>query len=439
MDDTSPRSAAPTAASRPARTWVARAAGLTVALALLVPAGSAAAGDPPKTPAQKAAEARAKQEQVRREKAEVATRIDGMQATEAQMQAALDAIDAELNARQATYNDAKAAADAARDHANQLEQSIREDEASVNDMETRLRTRAVEAYVSPDPEDDPTALFRTEHFDDAERRKVLADTVNGNARDILDELSATRARLEEERQAAEAALADADAKEAEAEAAKNEVQVLRDEQAKVKAAFDQKLAEEQAHSQALSGADAELTNLITQAENEQRQQEEAARQAAAARAAQTSNSRSTASAGSQAAGAPGLPPVAGTVNRPASSSGLVWPISGTVSQEFGGASGHPGIDIFAPMGTPIYAAKGGTVIFAGWNNGGYGNLVVIEHGDGFSTAYAHQSEVLVSVGQTVSTGQLVGREGSTGYSTGPHLHFETRINGRPANPRQFLP
>jgi septal ring factor EnvC (AmiA/AmiB activator) len=437
MDDTSTRSAARSGAPRPARTWAGRAAGLTVALALLVPAGSAAAGDPPKTPAQKAAEARAKQDQIRREKADVATRIDAMQATEEQMQAALDAIDAELGARQATYDDAKAAADSAREHARQLEEAIRADEASVSDMEQRLRTRAIEAYVSPDPEDDPTALFRSEHFDDAERRKVLADTVNGNARDILDELAATRARLEQERQAAEAALAEADAKEREAEAAKNEVQVLRDEQAKVKAAFDQKLYEEQAHNQALNSADAELTNLITQAENEQRQQEDAARQAAASRA--TAGNRPAASAGSQAAGAPGLPPVAGTVNRPASSSGLVWPISGTVSQEFGGANGHPGLDIFAPMGTPIYAAKSGTVIFAGWNNGGYGNLVVVEHGDGFSTAYAHQSEVLVSVGQTVSTGQLVGREGSTGYSTGPHLHFETRINGRPANPRQFLP
>ena len=97
------------------------------------------------------------------------------------------------------------------------------------------------------------------------------------------------------------------------------------------------------------------------------------------------------------------------------------------------------MDIFAPCGTPTYAAKGGTVIVAGMNNGGYGNLVVIDHGGGFSTAYAHHQSLTVSVGQTVSQGQQVGLEGSTGYSTGCHLHFETRVNGSVQNPRNYLP
>ena len=98
---------------------------------------------------------------------------------------------------------------------------------------------------------------------------------------------------------------------------------------------------------------------------------------------------------------------------------------------------HLGIDIAAPDGTPIVAAKSGTVVSAGWG-GGYGNVVVIDHGGGFATAYAHQSKLAVSVGQDVTQGQLIGYVGSTGTSTGNHLHFECRLNGVAQNPRGFL-
>ena len=79
------------------------------------------------------------------------------------------------------------------------------------------------------------------------------------------------------------------------------------------------------------------------------------------------------------------------------------------------------------------------MIYAQMNDGGYGNLVVIDHGNGFSTAYAHQSQIIVSVGQHVSQGQQIGMEGSTGNSTGPHLHFECRVSGHVVNPRNYLP
>jgi murein DD-endopeptidase MepM/ murein hydrolase activator NlpD len=113
---------------------------------------------------------------------------------------------------------------------------------------------------------------------------------------------------------------------------------------------------------------------------------------------------------------------------------------GTVTSEFGPRWGefHPGIDIAAPDRTPIRASKAGVVIFAGWY-GGYGNLVVVSHGGGLSTAYAHQSSIAVSQGQNVSQGQVLGYEGSTGYSTGPHLHFEVRLDGVPQNPRGYVP
>ena len=98
---------------------------------------------------------------------------------------------------------------------------------------------------------------------------------------------------------------------------------------------------------------------------------------------------------------------------------------------------HPGIDIGAEMGAPIHAAASGRVILAGYS-GGYGNLIVIDHGNGLATAYAHQSRLGASVGQEVSQGDVIGYVGSTGFSTGPHLHFEVRVNGLPVDPMGYL-
>lgn len=122
-----------------------------------------------------------------------------------------------------------------------------------------------------------------------------------------------------------------------------------------------------------------------------------------------------------------------------SAAGLIWPVQGVLTSPFGMRWGrmHEGIDIGASTGTPIYAAAGGTVIYAGWE-GGYGNLTVIDHGGGLATAYGHQSQIAVSNGQTVSRGQAIGYVGSTGHSTGPHLHFEVRVNGTPENPLNYL-
>jgi murein DD-endopeptidase MepM/ murein hydrolase activator NlpD len=122
-----------------------------------------------------------------------------------------------------------------------------------------------------------------------------------------------------------------------------------------------------------------------------------------------------------------------------SAAGLIWPVSGPVVSPFGMRWGrmHEGIDIGAPYGTPIHAAASGRVIYSGWMDG-YGNLVAIDHGRGLSTAYAHQSQIGVSVGQTVSQGQVIGYVGCTGHCFGPHLHFEVRINGAPVDPMGYL-
>jgi murein DD-endopeptidase MepM/ murein hydrolase activator NlpD len=122
--------------------------------------------------------------------------------------------------------------------------------------------------------------------------------------------------------------------------------------------------------------------------------------------------------------------------------GLIWPSQGTFTSGYGPRWGrmHRGIDIAAPVGTPIVAAAGGVVSYAGYNDGGFGYLVEIDHADGSMTRYAHNDRILVNVGQQVGQGDQVALMGSTGFSTGPHLHFEVHPGGQGAvNPMAFLP
>jgi murein DD-endopeptidase MepM/ murein hydrolase activator NlpD len=124
----------------------------------------------------------------------------------------------------------------------------------------------------------------------------------------------------------------------------------------------------------------------------------------------------------------------------------VWPVEGKLESGFGGRRNpfgansyefHSGQDIDAPWGAPVIAGANGNVSFVGWQNG-YGQLVVIDHGGGLTTRYGHLSHIDVSQGQTVTRGQFIARVGSTGRSTGPHLHYEVRINEEPVNPLQYL-
>ena len=119
-----------------------------------------------------------------------------------------------------------------------------------------------------------------------------------------------------------------------------------------------------------------------------------------------------------------------------------WPTQGYISSpyglRFGGTEFHQGIDIAADTGTPIVATADGVITAAGWTSSGYGNMVDIDHGGGIVTRYGHASAVAVTVGQQVRRGQVVAYVGSTGYSTGPHLHYEVRISGQPVNPAGYM-
>lgn len=120
----------------------------------------------------------------------------------------------------------------------------------------------------------------------------------------------------------------------------------------------------------------------------------------------------------------------------------IWPTTGVVSSPYGlrwgGTDFHPGMDIANDMGTPIVATADGVVEYAGWNSGGYGNMVDINHGNGLMTRYGHASQVVVRVGEHVKRGQLIAYMGSTGFSTGPHVHYEVHVNGNRVNPISYL-
>jgi murein DD-endopeptidase MepM/ murein hydrolase activator NlpD len=132
-----------------------------------------------------------------------------------------------------------------------------------------------------------------------------------------------------------------------------------------------------------------------------------------------------------------LPPSNGFFARPLKDAPVTSPFGPRVDPIYGGIGFHPGVDFGASMGTPIGAAGDGDVIWAG-ENGGYGNCTIVDHGHNMATLYAHQSVILVHVGDQVKRNQVIGLVGSTGASTGPHLHFEVRISGTPVNPLPYL-
>ena len=118
---------------------------------------------------------------------------------------------------------------------------------------------------------------------------------------------------------------------------------------------------------------------------------------------------------------------------------FLWPVSGPITSPFGMRWGtlHPGIDIGVPTGTPVHASAAGKVVWCGWMSG-YGNFVVIDHGGGFATAYGHNSSIAVHCGEEVAQGQVISYSGCTGFCTGPHVHFEIRVNGTPVDPLTYL-
>ncbi|MDD7348067.1 MAG: peptidoglycan DD-metalloendopeptidase family protein [Clostridiales bacterium] len=185
----------------------------------------------------------------------------------------------------------------------------------------------------------------------------------------------------------------------------------------------------------------QLNQLEADSNNISAEIAKAQQEAAARRAAAEAASVSTGSTGSGSSGGSGGSSSGSDSGYVVGTGALGWPCRGPVTSEFGYRPEfgrmHEGIDIGVPTGTPIHAADSGVVIISSWY-GGYGYAVVIDHGNGISTTYGHNSSLAVSAGQSVSKGQVIAYAGNTGFSFGSHCHFEVRINGTPVNPRGYL-
>lgn len=351
-----------------------------------------------------------KRDATRQKKQAVQGQLDLAKASDAKVEAEVARLNKELSAQQARAESSRQAAVAAQAEVDRANRQLSETEARAATARQLLAERAIESYTHPNGQGGVVGVMGASSLEEVGRRAAMLNVVESNTNDLIGQLRAARedqagaaAALEEARKAA-AARAEAESKQAAA--------LLESQQAQQRAhnELQGRIQELQQESQGLAAQEGQLQALLK----------------------------------ARAAPVPAAPP-AGSPSSPlpravrAASGGFIWPINGTVTSEFGPRWGsfHPGLDIADPEGTPIAASKGGTVVFAG-PNGGYGNFVVIDHGDGTATAYAHQSRLASTEGEQVAQGQTIGYVGTTGFSTGNHLHFEIRVNGSAVNPRDYL-
>lgn len=257
--------------------------------------------------------------------------------------------------------------------------------------------------------------------DFANRLEVLKRIIDSDIT-LINEIKKERADIEAHKQKLEADRAklvelekSALAKQAEIEQKKAERNVVLQKAQNDRATAMQAIEE-------LNASSAQVSAML-----KERQAARAAAAAAAAAAAQSSGGQGASDNWVQGTGQLGWP-VSGEITSPYGY--RVHPIWGTTIY-------HSGIDIGVDEGTPVHAADGGVVVWSGWM-GGYGYAVVIDHGNGISTLYGHNSELAVDEGQSVAKGQVISYAGSTGNSTGPHVHFEVRVNGDPVDPMGYL-
>ncbi len=414
---------------------------LVAALVMILPVAASAQSS--STEAQK-------RDEVRRKKADLAASIDVMNASDDDLENAVRTLNENLKAQQARARDAAQASDEAKAHVDGINADVARKQAEVDALVGRVRARAIEIYVHPGGKfDTADEALHTADFTNAERKAELLDSATGHDNDVEDQLRAAKAGLESKRNESAVAEQEAELRRAEADAQVKQLQVAKEEKERVKAALDKRIADFQGEVSALNAEDARLTALILASQAASEGPDVVGAPPAGAATGPTPTEAPTTTR-------PGTPPGSGastTTSRPTSTTRpsspppapggvgrLSWPVGGTISSPYGPRWGafHPGIDISAPEGSPISASAPGVVIYAAMNGGGYGNLVLVDHGGGMVTAYAHQSRIAVSVGQSVSRGQLLGYVGCTGSCTGPHVHFEVRINGSTQDPMAYL-
>ncbi len=381
----------------------------------LVAAGPASADDPADQKASVDARIAALQAQIAESKATegvltsqlsaVVGELETAQAAVASAQASVSTLEAELASAQARLDQLATVLDT---QTRRLERLRAEYARAVEILDARVRA----AYID-EPPDVLAFLVSASSFDEVIDNVELLNRIGRQDQRIARQVAAAKAKTAAERRATIAT------KRLQAEA----VSAIAARTAEARTARDRLAAERGrlASVQSLK-ASALASTRETRADYVQEAESLAAESAALAATIRGAQEQ----AGSTGSGQP-------------SAAGLIWPCDGVVTSGFGMRWGrmHEGIDIGCAYGAPNRAAAAGTVIYAGWM-GGYGNLVVIDHGNGLSTAYGHASSIAVSVGQSVSQGQTVSYVGATGHATGPHLHFEVRVNGIAVDPLPYL-
>jgi murein DD-endopeptidase MepM/ murein hydrolase activator NlpD len=370
-----------------------------LALVLLLVLGLAAPAQ-----ADSVSTARRRQAAAKAKRAQLAARVNAARASDRQLESAVRALDSHIATQQAGTDAARQAAHAADQALAAVQTRLVTTQRQVTELRAAVKNRAVAAYVTPSGSG-ISEVLDSHDLNEASRKREMLDQVVGGNRSDLERLRATEEDLVLAQQQLGSAQREAAARRRQAEARLVALKYARSQQDRLRSALDDRIKDYLAEADAVAKEEASLVAYIR------------------THSAPTRSSRGGDS---------------GSVGR-VSGAGLIWPVRGSVTSEYGSRWGrmHEGIDIGAGSGTPIHAAKAGTVVFSGTMNG-YGNVIIVDHGGGFSTLYAHQSRRAAADGQEVGQGDVIGYVGSTGHSTGPHLHFETRVNGNPQNPRRYL-
>lgn len=355
-------------------------------------------------------DARQQREDARREQAAAAAELELAKADDAEVAEALAAVTLLVDAQQIRVDEARRQLAANKEDLLVAQAAVVSAEVEEATLEEGLSKQAISGFVASG---DSTGTFlESEDLSTAIRQQVVLSEFNGDTSDVLEQLLIVQEDRAVAQVQADHAVDESVRIEADLAVVLVDLEAQQAVQADLKAEMETRV---QKWRTALANAEVEEQDLTDFIRAEER----------------------------KAAGpAPAPAPEAGNP----SAQGFQWPISAPITSNFGyrvhpiyGTRRlHKGMDFGAGSGRAIAAAKGGTVITAGWISG-YGNTVIISHGSGLTTLYAHQSKLAVSVGQSVGRGQTIGYVGSTGNSTGPHLHFEVRSNGTPVNPRPYLP
>jgi murein DD-endopeptidase MepM/ murein hydrolase activator NlpD len=359
-----------------------------------------------------------RREQTRRQSDAVRRQLDIARASDTELADRLQVIEVDLSRRRTEAESARADTEAAGEAVARVAATIAELRTQLAERKVVFNRRAVAAYTggAGRPLDDLAVagelLSLPTDLSDVARRSQLIASIAGQDHDVLADLEATQVALAREEQVLRQQRDRMARRAADAERAAQAVAALKREQEAARATLQERIAALQTEVDVLAAEQARLEQLIRE------------RLAAAARA--------RAARGSSFLGR--------RTGDGRSAQGFIWPVDGYVTSGYGPRWGrtHTGMDVAAPGGTPIAAAKAGDVIYAA-PMGGYGNLVAVDHGDSVVTLYAHQSRIAVAEGQEVGQGDVVGYVGTTGRSTGNHLHFEVRIDGSPRDPRPYLP